>query len=360
MPVSSSDAIFLGNFADADPHESNFSAENTSVYTGVFGSSGSPLHEEVVTVTYDDANSSGTIELDHDFGASEHIRYDVGGGHVTAVVDSLVVVELTVTYTNGSSQAFSNAVMYQDTQGNLFLTNSNFAGTNLNGPDNLPIESINVTAVTGSTYTGLFQNALQSFVCFVAGTKILTPAGEAPVETLRVGDMLITEDHGARPIRWVGDSTVRWSRNMRPVRIRAGALGHGLPRRDLRVSQQHRLLIDSPIVQRMTEDREVLIAAKKLVGLPGIELEEGRGTVRYLHVLMDAHEVIFAEGAPTESLMPGPQAMKMMDDEARAELQAIFPDLLDTPLTPARPILTGPRRNRLVGRHLKNGKTVLA
>jgi hypothetical protein len=75
---------------------------------------------------------------------------------------------------DGSTGTFDNVVLYQDVLGNLFLTNSNFAGTDLNRPGSGGIQAINVNSISGQAYTGLYQNAFQSFVCFAAGTMVRT------------------------------------------------------------------------------------------------------------------------------------------------------------------------------------------
>jgi hypothetical protein len=74
---------------------------------------------------------------------------------------------------------------------------------------------------------------------------------------------------------------------------RRGALGRGLPRRDLRVSRQHRLWLDGR-----------LIAAARLIGRPGIARDDRCAPLTYPHLLSDSHEILFAEGAPAESLLP--------------------------------------------------------
>lgn len=351
MAISTSEVLYLGNFADAD---GTGSSVNPNVYLGTFGSPADPLAPTETVVTYDDVNSNGVMGLDNQ--GYEPITYDLGGGPVTAEVDSVKVVSLTVTYMDGTSQSYSNAVMYQDTTGNLFLTNSNFAGTDLNSGTGTSIQSINVTSVSPQNYTGLFQNALQDFVCFAAGTAIRTPDGDRPVETLTAGDLVMTMDDGPQPIQWIGINRVAVNERLTPVRIRAGALGEGLPSHDLIVSRQHRMLIRSKIVQRMFNTSEVLVAAKSLLDLEGVELVQGCHHVTYCHILFGKHHVIFANDAPSESLLPGPQAMEMMGDDARAEVLEIFPNWLDDTHHPeaARMIPRGRQQKTLSRRHQKN------
>ncbi|MEM1160180.1 MAG: Hint domain-containing protein [Pseudomonadota bacterium] len=359
MVLSTSDAIYLGNFADADTNEATLTVENTAIYQNTFGSAGSPLSDQIFGVTYDDTNSNGSLFTDN-AGGTESISYDVGGGPETALVDSLAVVSLTVTYSNGSTQNFNNAVMYQDTNGNLFLTNSNFAGTDLNGTNNLPIQSINVTSID-TNFTGIYQNAFQSFICFVAGTLIDTPAGPRRIEDLAAGDLVTTLDDGPQPIRWIGSSKVRVTEKLAPVRISRGSLGNGVPLHDLYVSQQHRMLIRSRIAVRMFGDAEVLVPAKRLIVIDGIDIVLGRADITYYHLLLDRHQIVMANGAPSESLLPGPQALQSMGAAAREEILAIFPDLMvsDARAHAARPIPPGKRQRQLCDRHARNGKRLL-
>ncbi|WP_298431658.1 Hint domain-containing protein [uncultured Jannaschia sp.] len=167
--------------------------------------------------------------------------------------------------------------------------------------------------------------------CFTPGTLIATPRGEVPVESLSVGDRIITRDNGIQVVRWIGSRTMEAAElktdgTLRPVLIRAGALGHGLPERDMKVSPQHRMLIANDETMLYFDEREVLIAAKHLVGRPGIERAEPEDTT-YIHVMFDNHEVILSDGAWTESFQPGDQTLKGLGEPQREEIFAIFPEL---------------------------------
>ena len=110
-----------------------------------------------------------------------------------------------------------------------------------------------------------------------------------------------------------------------PVKIRAGALGANLSSSDLLVSQQYRILVSSKVVPRMFDTGEVLVSAKSLIGIDGIEICKDLKAITYYHILFVEHQVVLANDAPTESLLPGPQAMVLMGNEAKSELLAIFP-----------------------------------
>ncbi|MEO9652320.1 MAG: Hint domain-containing protein [Roseobacter sp.] len=206
-----------------------------------------------------------------------------------------------------------------------------------------------------------------TIACFTKGTMILTPSGEVSVESLRVGDLVCTMNNGPQPIRWLGSRIVTLDKKnagpdkLHPVRIHSGALGAGLPKRDLWVSRQHRMLISSKISERMFVRPNVLSAAVKMTALPGIYVDENIRNVEYFHLMFDQHEIVFAEGAPTESLYAGPEAMKAVPVKMQQEILSLFPELLaeNWMPTPAFPILRGAMLKQLVSRHLKNKRPLL-
>ncbi|MEM8576654.1 MAG: Hint domain-containing protein [Pseudomonadota bacterium] len=195
------------------------------------------------------------------------------------------------------------------------------------------------------------------FACFADDTLIDTPYGPRPVETLHVGDLVITRDAGPQPVRLVlrrslSAEELAAAPALVPIKITGGALGPGVPDGDLWVSPQHRMMVNSRIAERMFGRAEALVAAHRLVGLPGIAPDPSRRTVTYVHLVLDAHHVIRAEGAWSETFLPGPMGLAALDAGARAEIQALFPDLSAGPLRPARPIPTGRRQSRLIERHM--------
>jgi hypothetical protein len=205
-------------------------------------------------------------------------------------------------------------------------------------------------------------------ICFAAGTLILTDRGARPVEGLRAGDGVVTLDRGVQPLRWAGSRVLTGAEllahpQLRPIRIAAGALGPGLPERDLTVSPQHRVLLRSEIARRMFGSAEVLAAARHLLGVPGVEVLDPP-EVAYFHLLFDHHEIVFANGAPAESLMVDAEAMRALSPEALAEIAAILPDCPPlggrSPLPLARPNPRGRRLRAMTDRHLRNRKPLCA
>jgi hypothetical protein len=193
-------------------------------------------------------------------------------------------------------------------------------------------------------------------ICFAAGTPIETAGGEVAVERLAVGDLVRTLDHGLRPVRWIGNVRVDLGPGphpARPVRIGAGALGAGVPGRDILVSPAHRVLVFGGLCEMLTGAPEALVPARHLVGLPGVGWADELREVVYWHFAFDAHEIVFTAGLRSESLHPGRQALDTIDAEARGELLALFPELGDhadgSPLAQGRGVLRAHEARVLAG-----------
>jgi hypothetical protein len=183
------------------------------------------------------------------------------------------------------------------------------------------------------TGTMEFRNIEKVIPCFTPGTMIATPRGERPVEELKVGDRVITRDNGIQEIRWIGQKALNWRTlgaqpHLRPVLVRKGSLGHGLPERDMMVSPNHRVLVANDQTQLYFEEREVLVAAKHLVNNAGITSAESLG-VTYVHFMFDHHEVVLSDGCWTESFQPGDFTLKGIGNAQRAEILELFPELKD-------------------------------
>jgi hypothetical protein len=129
------------------------------------------------------------------------------------------------------------------------------------------------------------------------------------------------------------------------------------------VSPQHRVLVRGKVAEKMFGEPEVLVAAKQLVLLDGIDIDFDVEEITYVHFLLDDHHIVFAEGAEMESLYTGPQALKMLTSEQREEVLAIFPQLVDIdehnlPFS-ARMLIPGNKARNMVMRLKRNKKKVL-
>ena len=179
--------------------------------------------------------------------------------------------------------------------------------------------------------TMTFQNIENVIPCFTPGTLIATPRGEVPVESLQAGDKIITRDNGMQEVRWIGRRDLTWgdlaaAPHLKPILVRAGSLGHGLPDRDLMVSPNHRLLVANDRTALYFDEHEVLVAAKHLTAARGIHSVDAAGA-SYIHFMCDRHEVVLSNGAWTESFQPGDMTLKGMGNAQRSEIFDLFPEL---------------------------------
>ena len=144
----------------------------------------------------------------------------------------------------------------------------------------------------------LFRSAhtLEDVACFAAGTRIRTEHGEIAVEALREGDTVILADGRTETVIWLGRRTVDCAHHQAqetvwPVRVRAGALGAGLPVRDLVLSPEHALFLNG-----------VMIPVRILINGSSI-IQQRVDRVTYYHVELPYHDVLLAEGVATESYL---------------------------------------------------------
>ncbi len=169
---------------------------------------------------------------------------------------------------------------------------------------------------------------IENIICFTPGTNILTQHGERSIETLSIGDLVVTRDHGLRPIRWIGTRTVRGHGDFAPVRIGASVMDGA--RCGLLVSPQHRILFTGYRSELLFGEPEVLVPAKHLID--GLDVvQDDQDEVTYIHIMFDCHEVIYAEGIATESFHAGDVGLSAICESAREELFTIFPELRTAP-----------------------------
>jgi hypothetical protein len=153
---------------------------------------------------------------------------------------------------------------------------------------------------TNSSYgngDAVTANSAAFTTCFLAGTRIATPEGERPVETLSIGDLVLGADGRARPVRWIGRQTVvavfADPRLNFPIRVTAGALGENVPARDLLVSPDHALLVDGLLVQ----------AAALVDGLAVRREPAPAERFTWYHIELEDHALVLAEGTPAETFV---------------------------------------------------------
>ncbi|PWK62583.1 Hint domain-containing protein [Roseicyclus mahoneyensis] len=265
-------------------------------------------------------------------GGADRIIFGDGYGH-DVVMDFDVV--------GGTVGLVASGVTYwEDVQARLFDDADGTALLILDDGSSLRFEGLTVADLEQHHF-----NLPSAPVCFVAGTLIATERGAVLVERLRIGDLVQTLDDGLQPILWIGRRRTSFghlAHRHQPVVIRAGAMGHGLPSTDLRLSPQHRLLVAGPDGRRFA--RGGLAKAKALCGRPGIVQDTACTSVEYVQILLPRHGLVFANGLPAETFLPRAFALASLPEADRADLLQLVPGLADDPDhaygPPARPILS--------------------
>lgn len=227
--------------------------------------------------------------------------------------------EIYVVRINGENVGFTYQQGQEPTLGETFTATVGLDGDPADNADGL------------SSSTEPYANV----ICFAAGTMIDTTAGLKAVEQLEPGDHVITADIDSQPVLWVGQTPLTFTAdcaNTKPVLLPAGCLGQGIPKRDLIVSQQHRMLLQGAMVEKKFGTPSVFAPAKGLLPLKGVRIMKGKKAITYVHLLLPCHSVIFAEGAPSESFYPGPVAMQAMLAEQRESVLSLFPALRTDPV----------------------------
>ncbi|MDX8352830.1 Hint domain-containing protein [Cognatiyoonia sp. IB215182] len=161
--------------------------------------------------------------------------------------------------------------------------------------------------------------------CFEAATLIETRSGPVAAEDISPGDLIRTRDAGFQPVRWVGSAHVAATGDYAPVTFEPGVIGNGT---QLTLSPEHRVFLQDARAELLFGSAEVLVAAKHFVGLPGVTWRSG-GRVHYVHIMCDAHQIIYANGAMCESFFLSENAVSAIDAAHRKELLSLFPSLTE-------------------------------
>ncbi|WP_418610703.1 Hint domain-containing protein [Gluconobacter cerinus] len=287
-------------------------ADHTTVFSG-----GSLTALNGATLSHLTVSSGGTVSLGASTVLTDPLTIERGGGIVFSDISS----------TNGLSAVFVSTPSVQNVTSGATVQASSEAATPAVFLDVMSsgtvVKEIAVTSAFSSPI--YFRNApsgggtemLYGTPCYCPGTLIQTPQGERPVEDLVIGDLILTASGDARPIRWIGrrayDPLFAYgNRDVLPILFHKGSLGNNLPKRDLTVSPLHAMLIDG-----------YLIPALHLVNDHSILQIQKPETIRYIHIELDSHDILLAEGAPSESFL---------DDRSRGmfhnahEYEALYPD----------------------------------
>lgn len=173
-------------------------------------------------------------------------------------------------------------------------------------------------------------------ICFTPGTRIRTDVGDIAIEDIREGDRVQTRDDGMQEVLWIGQKHLTGARlyampELRPIRLRRGALGVDRPDEDLLVSPNHRMLVTGARAQALFNTDEVFVRARDLLDDVRVVRDHSLREVTYVHLLLARHQVVIANGLATESFHPAGTALDTVDPEERARLMSMIPDLGSDP-----------------------------
>lgn len=189
---------------------------------------------------------------------------------------------------------------------------------------------------------GEAQGEAGGLICFARDTAIAVPGGQRLIQEIRPGDLILTRDNGPQPVLWAGSRRLGGGRlhampHLRPIRFRAGALGVGRPDADLLVSPRHRMLVTGAAAQALFNAPEVLVAAEDLLNGRTIRIDHALGAVEYFHLLLEAHNIIQANGLASESFHPAEARLDALEPAARASLTRLMPEIALEPQTYGAP-----------------------
>jgi Hint domain len=182
--------------------------------------------------------------------------------------------------------------------------------------------------------------------CFLKGTQILTPQGERQIEDLQIGEMILTVSGEAKPIKWIGrmcferDGQASWDDEVAPVKIARGAFNGDLPHRDLYVSGHHCLFINGLLIPARD-----LLNGRSITQLSSMEAD----ILEYLHIELEDHDVILANGAPAETLAG---TVDRADFDNFEEHVTLYGAML-TNQTPYAPVVARNGRRQILQSHLR-------
>lgn len=300
-------------------NKTNTAVATTILTGGTFGINGNATGENmviaggVIDLESPKSNLMGTLSFAGAGTLEETSNIDSGYGDL-ATITGFGASDIIDMASIGSGASLSS-----DVNTTLDITTYTITGgsANLGEIDSFTFSGtgLDFQLATDAATTG---ELLEYVYCFLPGTRILTPAGEVPVETLNIGDAVVTRFSGIQRLKWIGIQ--RYARRFLannpdrvPVCVKAGALGPNQPLRDLYISPGHSMLVG-----------ETLVLAKNLVNGITVTQDEAPELVEYYALELDRHDCVIAEGAFSESFADGPGFRNQFHNAA--EFYALYPD----------------------------------
>jgi len=215
-------------------------------------------------------------------------------------------------------------------------------------PDTIPPVGRDLTIVRANQpRPRAYAPEVASVICFTPGTRLRTPEGAVAIENLGPGDKVLTRDDGPQEVQWTGQRRMSGARlfampSQRPIRIRAGALGLHRPDADLVVSPEHRVIVKGAAARDLFAQPEVLVCASDLIGDARVTVDHSMRETWYVHLMLERHQVVWANGLEVETFHPGYMGLEHLDGKQRETLLDLRPELGTDPFTygaPARRML---------------------
>jgi hypothetical protein len=267
------------------------------------------------------AQTNSSIELTSGYSYAATDTFGFGPGSKLIVDAGVNISSLAL---NAYNEASGDAIMFKNMDvmsegvsynaGTGYTTVTMYSGPNQTGT---VLGVFKVSGDQSASQLGFTYDAATNSTtyCLLRGTSVAVPGGTAQVETLRVGDIVVTASGHERRIKWIGQRTYRAAHLARPdmalpVRIAAGAIADGVPYVDLYVSPDHGMFLDGKLVPA-----RLLINGRSIV-------QEMRPTFEYFHVELESHDILLAEGMPVESFLSVDQARAIFENP---KVAAMYP-----------------------------------
>ena len=214
----------------------------------------------------------------------------------------------------------------------LFMSLAGYGWVFVPMPGSVFTDGDQINSWTTGTWSDTNGVEHTSVVCFTSGSEVETPLGVRKIDELNIGDLVLTKDNGPQSIRWIGSRTISStelmaSPKLRPVVIPKDSFGLGIPRRDVKISRQHRVLVHQENLSTLFGDSEVLLPAIGFEKAGKASIDHTCQDVTYIHVLFETHQIITCDGLQSESFHPGKFGVSCLAENAREELFNLFPDL---------------------------------
>lgn len=302
--------------------EGEISISGGAQLDGVTQGDGSHLVGETITLNSPSWQEVTLSDNDDSFGDNDDQRLDGEQtiGDTTYPSGTVTEAEFKIVLSDGENywtvigfNVNDSSTSYSSIEGLAFIGE----------PGEFPPVGVPLTVVHAEDFPNYAAVDYVTPICFSRGTLIETESGLMPVEHIEVGERVMTRDSGYQPVQWRGARLWPAIGKFAPILFKTGVIGNDRP---LRLSPQHRVRMDGWQVELVSGNKAALVPALHMVNDQDIVVEEG-GVIEYHHLMFDRHQIIYSEGAETESFHPGAASVGALDAAQRDELYRIFPSL---------------------------------